>query len=92
MSNALSKVPTHDHTDASVGASVDRYEQQVARLVRDELGAVAALKRVLFVPKLPKTRSGKIARSTLAAMANQKPYKVCHFVQALFNANACRYR
>ena len=45
-------------------------------MVRSELGAVASLKRALFVPKLPKTRSGKIARNTLAAMANQRAYKV----------------
>ena len=44
--------------------------------VRETIGAVAALKTIIFVPKLPKTRSGKIARNTLAAMADNKPYKV----------------
>ena len=44
--------------------------------VREHVGPVAAFKLVVFVPGLPKTRSGKIARATLAALADGKPYKV----------------
>ena len=44
--------------------------------VRTTVGPVAALKRVVVVKKLPKTRAGKIARNTLAAMADGKPFKV----------------
>ncbi|KAG5830878.1 hypothetical protein ANANG_G00315210 [Anguilla anguilla] len=32
--------------------------------------------RVLFVGSLPKTRSGKIPRSTLSDLVNRKPYKI----------------
>lgn len=45
-------------------------------LVRAHIGPVAAFKKIVIVPKLPKTRSGKIARQTLAAMANSQPYKI----------------
>ena len=44
--------------------------------VRKNIGPVAVLKQVLVVQKLPKTRSGKIARSTLAAQSIGKSYKV----------------
>jgi len=43
----------------------DEVASQIVAAVRGELGAVAALKRVLIVPGLPKTRSGKILRNTL---------------------------
>jgi Xaa-Pro aminopeptidase len=39
------------------------------RLVRDEIGAVAAFRLVDVVPALPKTRSGKILRKTLRGIA-----------------------
>lgn len=48
----------------------------VVRLVRDSIGPVAAFRRVLFVGSLPKTRSGKIPRSTLSDLVNRKPYKI----------------
>lgn len=38
--------------------------------VRNELGPVAAFKSVHVVPMLPKTRSGKILRATIRAIAN----------------------
>jgi propionyl-CoA synthetase len=38
--------------------------------VRDEVGAVAALRRVDVVPALPKTRSGKILRRTMREIAD----------------------
>jgi propionyl-CoA synthetase len=39
-------------------------------LVRDQLGAVASLRDVAIVEALPKTRSGKILRSTMRAIAD----------------------
>jgi acyl-coenzyme A synthetase/AMP-(fatty) acid ligase len=39
-------------------------------LVRDKIGPVAAMKNVVLVPRLPKTRSGKILRKTLRALAD----------------------
>lgn len=43
---------------------------QIVQRVRDELGPVAAFKSVHVVASLPKTRSGKILRSTIRAIAN----------------------
>ncbi|CAB4736704.1 MAG: AMP-binding protein [Actinobacteria bacterium] len=38
--------------------------------VRDEIGPVAALKEVVIVPALPKTRSGKMLRATMRGIAD----------------------
>ncbi len=43
--------------------------------VRAHVGAVASFKEAVIVKKLPKTRSGKVARNTIAAMIADKPYK-----------------
>lgn len=42
---------------------------EVIDAIRQEIGAVAALKSVVVVPGLPKTRSGKVLRRTMRAMA-----------------------
>ena len=44
--------------------------------VRDELGALAALKKVYVVPQLPKTRSGKILRNLLRKIVNSEPFEI----------------
>ncbi|TMS02825.1 Acyl-CoA synthetase short-chain family member 3, mitochondrial [Larimichthys crocea] len=49
---------------------------EMVKLVRDTIGPVAAFRKVLFVRGLPKTRSGKIPRSSLANLVNGKPYKI----------------
>lgn len=49
---------------------------EMVKLVRDSVGPVAAFRRLLFVRELPKTRSGKIPRSSLARLVNGKSYKV----------------
>lgn len=46
----------------------------VAR-VRDSIGPVADFKRALVVERLPKTRSGKILRSTMAKIADSQPFR-----------------
>ncbi|WP_163512354.1 propionyl-CoA synthetase [Fodinicola acaciae] len=43
---------------------------ELVRRVRDEIGAVAALRRVDVVAGLPKTRSGKILRRTMRGIAD----------------------
>ncbi|MCG5431035.1 propionyl-CoA synthetase [Mycobacterium sp. MYCO198283] len=50
----------------------DRLAEDLVAAVRDEIGAVAALKRVDVVPALPKTRSGKILRATMRSIADGK--------------------
>jgi len=44
--------------------------------VRDRIGPVAAFKQAVVVKRLPKTRSGKILRATMRAIADAEPYKV----------------
>jgi propionyl-CoA synthetase len=49
---------------------------ELVQLVRDQIGAVAALRRVDVVAALPKTRSGKILRKTMRGIAdglNEQP-------------------
>jgi propionyl-CoA synthetase len=43
---------------------------ELVQAVRDQVGAVAALRRVDVVPALPKTRSGKILRRTMREIAD----------------------
>ncbi len=60
--------------------SYDQQSDQIAlelvAKVRDTIGAVAAFKTVHFVERLPKTRSGKILRKIIRAIADNVPYQV----------------
>jgi propionyl-CoA synthetase len=49
---------------------------ELVERVRDQLGPVAAFKQACVVARLPKTRSGKILRSTMRAIADSEPYRV----------------
>jgi propionyl-CoA synthetase len=49
---------------------------ELVRLVRDKIGPVAAFKTAMVVPHLPKTRSGKILRGTMRAIADGEDYRV----------------
>ncbi|NOU06082.1 MAG: AMP-binding protein, partial [Hyphomicrobiaceae bacterium] len=51
-------------------------EAEVIKLVRDEIGPVAALKTVAIVKRLPKTRSGKILRGTIRQIADGEAWKM----------------
>lgn len=47
---------------------------EVVALVRERIGPVAALRRVVPVDRLPKTRSGKILRATIKRIADGEEY------------------
>jgi propionyl-CoA synthetase len=51
-------------------------EKDVIKLVRDQIGPVAAFKLALAVPRLPKTRSGKILRGTMQKIADGQDWKM----------------
>jgi propionyl-CoA synthetase len=53
------------------GVERDRAEiaAELVQMVRDQIGAIAALKDVAVVAALPKTRSGKILRKTMRGIA-----------------------
>jgi len=53
----------------------DELREELVQLVRDEVGPVASFKRVLIVDRLPKTRSGKILRRTMRAIADGRDYQ-----------------
>ncbi|KQB13351.1 propionyl-CoA synthetase [Rhodobacter capsulatus] len=50
--------------------------KECVRLVRDQIGPVAAFKLAVVVDRLPKTRSGKILRGTMAKIADGLEYKM----------------
>lgn len=49
---------------------------EAVQLVRDRIGPVAAFKSALIVPRLPKTRSGKILRATMQKIADGTDWKM----------------
>jgi len=51
-------------------------QKEVVGMIRSELGAIACLNRVCVIPRLPKTRSGKVLRSTIRKIADSKPYTI----------------
>jgi propionyl-CoA synthetase len=61
---------------AGVDRPTEEIERELVAMVRDEIGAVASLRRVLVVERLPKTRSGKILRSTMRKIADDQPFEV----------------
>ena len=61
---------------AGVGRGVEEIGPELVKLVREQIGPVAAFKTVLVVERLPKTRSGKILRGTMKSIADGKEYRV----------------
>lgn len=59
-----------------VTSAPDLLARELVARVRDEVGAVAGLHRCVIVTRLPKTRSGKVLRSTLRAIVDRRPYEV----------------
>ena len=63
-----------------LNAKCDRPQEEITaeciQRVRDRIGPVAAFRLVAVVPRLPKTRSGKILRSTMAKIADGNFEKV----------------
>ncbi|MDB6180591.1 propionyl-CoA synthetase [Paracoccus fistulariae] len=53
----------------------DQIVQEVITMVRDKIGPVAAFKTACVVDRLPKTRSGKILRATMAKIADGEEVK-----------------
>jgi propionyl-CoA synthetase len=51
-------------------------EAALVRMVRERIGPVAAFRTARVVPRLPKTRSGKVLRATIRKIADGEPYAV----------------
>jgi propionyl-CoA synthetase len=59
---------------SGVSRSAADIETECVGRIRDTIGAVAALKTVVVVPRLPKTRSGKILRATMRKIADREAF------------------
>jgi propionyl-CoA synthetase len=49
---------------------------EVVRMVRERIGPVASFRTAVVVQRLPKTRSGKILRGTMRAIADRQDYRM----------------
>ncbi len=60
------------------GEDIEHFQLQheVVHLVRDQIGAVASLRDVVIVERLPKTRSGKILRKLLRSIADGEDFQI----------------
>ncbi len=61
---------------SGAGRDAAEVEAECVQLVRDRIGAVASLKIVMTVARLPKTRSGKILRGTIRKIADGEEWKM----------------
>jgi len=61
-----------------LGENIEHFQLQheVVQLVREQIGAVASLRDVVIVPRLPKTRSGKILRKLLRSIADGENFQI----------------
>ena len=62
--------------NAGVTRDPTEIEKEVIALVRNKIGPVAALKSVVAVKRLPKTRSGKILRGTMQKIADHETWSM----------------
>jgi len=58
------------------GGGEDEVVSDVVASVREKIGPVASFKSAVVVDRLPKTRSGKILRGTIARIADDEPWTV----------------
>ena len=61
---------------AGVTKKPDEIQKEIVGMIRNQIGALACLKDVAIVGRLPKTRSGKILRSTMRKIADGKEFNV----------------
>ena len=66
---ALYVTKSGDHDEELIG-------KELIDMIRKDVGAVAAFRLSVKVPDLPRTRSGKIPRKTMADLASGKDIKV----------------
>ena len=60
---------------AGVERDVDEIRSDCVKMIRDQIGAVAAFRLVTPVKRLPKTRSGKVLRATMQKIADGEEFK-----------------
>jgi propionyl-CoA synthetase len=60
------------------GDEIEHYqlEQEIIKLARQQIGAVASLRNVVIVQRLPKTRSGKILRKLMRSITDGEEFQI----------------
>ncbi len=61
---------------AGVEQDPEEIKQELVKMVRESIGPIACFRESSQVPRLPKTRSGKILRGTMRSIANGKEYRM----------------
>lgn len=54
----------------------EELKKELVQMIRNDIGPIACFKQAVVVTRLPKTRSGKILRSTMRRIANGEPYQI----------------
>jgi len=61
---------------AGIDQDQEELRADLVRMVRSQIGPIACYKETAIVKRLPKTRSGKILRGTMRAIASGKEYRM----------------
>ena len=61
---------------AGVDQEEDTLKTDLVKMIRNNIGPIACYKETAIVKRLPKTRSGKILRGIMRAIANGKEYRM----------------
>lgn len=69
----------------------DQIRSELVTKVRETIGAVASFKTVHFIERMPKTRSGKILRKVIRAIADDVPYQVPSTIEDLTVLNEVKW-
>ncbi|MBT7369265.1 MAG: propionyl-CoA synthetase, partial [Gammaproteobacteria bacterium] len=59
-----------------VNVEVDALRADLVAMIRKDVGAFANFKQIVMVPRLPKTRSGKILRQVIRKIVDKKHYEI----------------
>ncbi len=61
---------------AGVIREEEELKRELVQMIRNEIGPIACFKEAIIVTRLPKTRSGKILRSTIRKIADGQEYAI----------------
>ena len=62
---------------------IEDLKKEINTKMRQDVGAFAKLHGIIFMDRLPKTRSGKILRGTMKNITNDQPYKIPSTIEDL---------
>jgi propionyl-CoA synthetase len=61
---------------AGIDQEPEELRADLVRMVRSQIGPIACYRETAIVKRLPKTRSGKILRGTMRAIASGREYRM----------------